>query len=330
MRNRELQRALIGALAEGGFHSGTALGRELGVSRAAVWKWINKLIGHGLDVERVPGRGYRLAAPLDLLDERDLRRELNRHGVFALDDIEVLSVVDSTNQRLLEKVPGLPAGAVAACLAECQTAGRGRRGRAWVSPFGASLYLSMAWHFDALPPDIGALALVAGVAAVDALRESGFDGIELKWPNDLVHDGRKLGGVLANLGGQPGGECCLVAGIGINVAMPRESAGNVGQPFTDLATIGAVEPGLRSRLAAGVIASWLCAVERFKEHGFAAFGEAWRQYDAVAGRRVEMHLPDETLAGTAVGVDGQGALRVLTDRGERRFLSGDVSLRFGQ
>lgn len=323
----DTQQVLIERLADGRFHSGTALAEAVGLSRGAIWKRIQRLAAYGLDIERVRGRGYRLAAPLDLLSSRAMQAELTATGGLSLHSLDVLPVVDSTNRWLLACAGELPTGQAAACLAECQTAGRGRRGRAWISPFGANLYLSVAWHLRDLPPDVGALSLVAGLAAADALDGCGFADVELKWPNDLVYEERKLGGILVDLHGQPGGACRLVVGIGINVAMPAAAARAIDQPWTDLAAIGNVAGGLRNRLGARLIDAFLNAVSRFTRDGFESFLPEWERRDAVAGRSVQLSLPDQLIAGTALGVDRQGALRLRVGNEVKRCFSGEVSLR---
>ncbi|HET6724669.1 MAG TPA: bifunctional biotin--[acetyl-CoA-carboxylase] ligase/biotin operon repressor BirA [Gammaproteobacteria bacterium] len=318
---------IIRMLADGHFHSGTVLAAALGVSRGAIWKRVQTLAGYGLDIERVPGRGYRLAAPLDLLDAPVLQAELARADAPPLHSLDVLPVVDSTNRWLLARAGGLPPGAAAACLAECQTAGRGRRGRAWVSPFGVNLYLSVAWHLQDLPPNVGALSLVAGLATAGALEDRGFAGVGVKWPNDLVHEGRKLGGILVDLHGQPGGACRLVIGVGINIAMPPAAGAAIDQPWIDLQAMGPVATGLRNRLGGRLIAGLLAAVEQFTADGFDPFLDEWSRRDAVSGSEVELRMPDQTLVGAALGVDSQGALRLRTGGEIRRCFSGEVSLR---
>lgn len=319
--------ALIRMLADGRFHSGTVLAGVLGVSRGAIWKRVQTLASYGVDIERVRGRGYRLATPLDLLDAAALQTELARIGAAPLHALDVLPIVDSTSRWLLERAGDFPAGAAGACLAECQTAGRGRRGRVWVSPFGANLYLSVAWHLQDLPPNVGALSLVAGLATADALENCGYAGVGVKWPNDLVHEGRKLGGVLVDLHGQPGGACRLVIGVGINVAMPASAGATIDQPWVDLQAICPVESGLRNRLGGGLIGGLLAAVEQFMAHGLDPFLRSWSRRDAVAGREVELRMPDKSLVGTALGVDDQGALRLRTGGEIRRCFSDEVSLR---
>lgn len=319
--------ALIRRLADGRFHSGTALAAAFGVGRGAIWKRMRELADYGLDVQRVPGRGYRLAAPLDLLDVVAVLAPIRARPFKSLD---ILPVVDSTNRWLSTHALDLGEGEVAACLAEYQTAGRGRRGRRWVSPFGANLYLSVAWHLHDLPPDLAALGLAAGLAAVDGLVACGFSGVGLKWPNDLVWRDRKLGGVLVDLQGQPAGACRLIVGVGINVAMPHGAATDISQPWVDLAALGATPPGLRSRLGGQLIENLMTTVERYTAAGFAAFADAWRERDVLAGRRVDLLLPDGPITGTAAGVDSDGALRLRIGNEIRRYTGGEASLRVAQ
>lgn len=314
---------LLAMLADGHFHSGQALGDALGISRGAVWKQISGLHELGLDVYRVPGRGYRLARPLDLLDENRLAAAVSPGTRQRLGTLEVLPTVDSTNSRLADA----PAGVVAACLAEHQQAGRGRRGRAWVSPFGANLYLSLAWPFETLPPDFSALGLALGVAARRALLALGVASIQLKWPNDLYASGAKLGGILLEMRGEPPGRCRLIAGIGINVAMPAEAAGQIDQRWTDLAHLAGGEPPSRNLLGARLLDHWVAALQQFERSGFAAFVEEWREADLLVGQAVEISDGRERIVGVARGIAGDGALEVETDNAVRRIIAGDATLR---
>lgn len=311
---------LIAALADGRFHSGETLGATLGISRGAVWKQVAALETLGLDVFRVPGRGYRLARPLELLD-RD--RMLERLGPRVPERLFVFDSIDSTNAWLAAN----GGDEVAVCLAEHQTAGRGRRGRGWISPFGANLYLSLNWPFASLPPDFPALALAAGVAARRALRDLGFERISLKWPNDLYAAGAKLGGILLEMRGEPPGPCRVIAGIGVNVAMPHTAGGEVDQAWTDLARLGGGKAPSRNALAAALIAHWLDAFGEFEREGFGGFRQEWREADLLAGRDVEISDGRRVLAGRALGVAADGALEVETVAGVQRVVAGDASLR---
>src|SRR5579859_2720681 len=190
-RAEERSHLLLHVLADGHFHSGETLAEAMGVTRAAVWKKVQALEKLGLAVFRVPGRGYKLAAPLQLLDPALISESLSPECRARLQGITVLDTVGSTNSWLAER-PGDPA----VCMAEFQSAGRGRHARRWVSPFAANLYFSMSWSFAEWPPGFTALGMVAAIAAVRALQALGLDGVGIKWPNDLVAGGRKLAGVL--------------------------------------------------------------------------------------------------------------------------------------
>ena len=314
--------AILHVLADGEFHSGETLAKSLGVTRAAVWKHVHALERFGLAVFRVPGKGYKLADPLQLLDAKAISELLSPECRGLLKHVTVLDRVDSTNTWLgpHEEDPEI-------CFAEFQTAGRGRRGRAWVSPFGANLYLSLSWRFEAWPPGFTALGMVTAIAAVRALDNLGVRGARIKWPNDLVAAGRKLGGVLIDIQGEPPGATRAVIGLGVNVRMPAAAAQDIDQPWMDLATLTDQAPPDRNRLAAGLTESLIEALQEFTAAGFAAFSDDWQALDLVAGKAVALHSHDQTVTGVAAGVDGEGALLLRTPQGLRRFVSGDLSLR---
>ncbi len=311
--------ALLHTLADGHFHSGAALAAQAGVSRSAVWKQVSKLAALGLDIQRVPGRGYRLAAPLELLDATQIRAGM-RAAALAADALHIAASIPSTNAWLLAREGADPA----VCLAEHQSAGRGRRGRRWASPFAANLYLSLSWRFEALPPQFSALSLVAGVVCARVLAESGAP-VTLKWPNDLQLQGRKLGGILIEMTGEPPGPCRAVVGIGINWRMP--AGVTLDQEWADLAgALGDNLPG-RNVLAARLLAALLTMLPQFATQGFAPWQADWQRFDALATRQVTVLTGQTPVSGTALGVDADGALRVRTAQGVQRFWSGDVSVR---
>lgn len=322
-RHTETAQQVALALADGAVHSGEQLAQELGVSRGAVWKQVRRLELLGLEVLSVPGRGYRLAAPLDLLDAAHIRGRLSPEHAGRLHALSVLEQVDSTNTWLAQHAPKVPA----VCLAERQTAGRGRRGRPWVSPYAANLYLSLGWQFDDLPPGFSALAMVAAVAVVRALRLLGLEGARIKWPNDLYASGKKLAGILVDLQGETPTRVRTVIGIGLNVRMPAAARNGIDQAWTDLASEMAGRVPGRNALAAAVIEALMPVLDQFAAEGFAAFADEWRALDLVAGHKVELHQHNGVTAGTAMGVDADGALLLHTAEGTRRYVSGDVSLR---
>lgn len=315
--------AIIHALADGHFHSGTRLAGELGLSRSAVWKHIHQLESFGLQIFSVPGRGYRLAEPVQLLDQMRLLSLLAPDSRERLRSLSVLDRVDSTNTWLVSQPMDFPA----VCLCEWQMAGRGRRGRQWISPFAANLYMSVGWQFDELPPGFTALGMVAAISTVQALRTLGISGVAIKWPNDLLASGKKLGGILVDIQGEPSGRVRAVIGIGINVRMPAGAAQQIDQPWTDLSALTLGQTPDRNGLAAAVIDALLTALPRFADEGFAAFAEVWRTLDLAAGRAVTLHHQQQILEGVALGVDGEGALLLGTQVGTRRFVSGDLSMR---
>lgn len=310
--------------------SGDALARRSGQTRAAVWKRIEALRAAGVPIEARPGRGYALAAPLDLLDAAAIETALPgalRSGLAAL---EVAWSIDSTNTELLRRPA--PAGGVAVLLAERQTGGRGRRGREWVSPLAAHLYLSLSRTFGGGLARLGGLSLVAGIAAAEALRECGYRDVSLKWPNDLVIAGRgglrKLGGLLIEGGGEHAGPVRAVIGLGVNVRMPAAMALGVDQPWIDLATLDEVPD--RNRLVAALLSALLPALDAFDAGGLAPFLPRYAALDALAGQAVTVHAANGALQGRAIGLDGDGALRVRLDDGtERSFHAGEVSVRRG-
>lgn len=315
---------LVTALASGRFVSGETLAAEFGVTRAAVWKQIRSLRKRGIPVDAVRGRGYRIHGGVPLLDRERITADLLLPVRTRLTGIEVLLQVESTSTYLFaEREPEGPS----ACVAEVQTAGRGRRGRAWHAPFGSAVCLSLAQQFRQLPPGFGGIGLVAGVAVADALATLGYHQVGLKWPNDLVVDGAKLGGLLVESRGESGGATRVVVGVGVNWRLPAGALdGLVEQPHTDLASLPVALP-TRDAVVAQLLNALTLSLDEFTTGGFGAFRRRWEARDVLRGRRVIVHLDRETVAGTALGIDGEGALRVDTPDGERRFTGGEVSVR---
>lgn len=324
---RDRRLALLRLLADGRFQSGERLAAALGVSRAAVWKQLREIgRSFGIEVDAVRGRGYRLAHRLELLD-RDQIASLLRQGTAArLSELEVIGTVDSTNARVAGRRLDDGTRGVA-CLAEQQTAGRGRRGRAWVSPFGANIYLSLVWRFDSPPIGLAGLSLAVGVAVAQALTDVGAAGATLKWPNDVLWDGRKLSGILVELSGESEGPTHAIIGVGVNVRMPRAAGSAIDQPWTDLAVAAGNATPSRNLVAARLLDRLVAACVAFRDEGLAPFLVRWRELDGLAGRPVRVTVGERVVDGTALGVAPSGALRLATADGEREFHGGEVSLR---
>lgn len=314
-------RQLLHLLADGRLHSGEMLARTMGVSRAAVWKRLKGLEGMGAPLQRVRGRGYRLCHELELLDADRIGNSLRRDVRAAL-RLEVLFATDSTNQRLLDQADCH--GAV--LVAEFQDRGRGRRGNHWVSPVASGICLSLGWRFDALPPGIAALSILSGAAVIRALHRVGAGAVGLKWPNDLVCSGGKLGGLLIESRAQLGGATEMVIGVGINVHLPGELQVPGDNRPVDLARCGVAAPS-RNDIVTYLVEELVdmltaLAAGRTQDHL-----ELWRRNDAGIGRDAELRLGAETLRGRVLGISDNGLLRFATGGVEREFASGELSMR---
>lgn len=240
-------------------------------------------------------------------------------------DISLLDSCESTSTLLLERAQqGAASGSVVVC--ERQTAGRGRRGRAWLSAPGDSLTFSLLWRFPSgMPPPMG-LSLAAGVAVAQTLESMGAAGVKLKWPNDILSGRAKLGGILVETLSE-GGRSAAVIGIGLNIHLPREIADAVGTEADALSSVMPYAPS-RNLLLAHLLRALAAMLETFGSKGFAAFAEEWQARNAHAGQCVcilgEGAAP---LEGRFAGVENDGALLLETAAGMRRVYSGDVSLR---
>lgn len=314
-------------LAQGRSVRGTVLAEELGVSRAAVWNQIQWLREAGVGIEADRVSGYRIPGGMELLSARHIEKALAETGVAGLGALEVYGLIDSTNRvAQLWGARDYPSGSV--CLAEGQSGGRGRFGRRWQSPLGAGIWLSLLWRFQAPLHALGGISLAVAIAVIDALEKFGLRDLRIKWPNDIQWRGRKLGGVLLDLHGDPGGDCYLVIGIGLNVELPRERM-RLDQEWTDLGTVAGARLS-RNALVAAMLSHLLPMAANYQRGGFADWRERWRQLDAVCGREVVLRSADQTIRGVADGVDADGMLKLLTDTGMLRIGGGELSLRIAE
>ena len=316
---------LLRALSDGDFHSGEALAESVGLTRARVSQVLREAEMAGLKLERIRGRGYRLLDALPFLDRAAV---IGKLGPVAADlTIEIVDTVDSTNSELLRRATR---GDVHRHLlaAEWQTAGRGRRGRAWTAVAGGSLTFSLGWRFERGAGFLAGLSLAVGVALARALESAGFDGIALKWPNDLVHRHCKLGGILIELTGDALGPSLAVIGVGLNVRLPPAARSEIAQAVTDLAAIAGGRRIDRNAVLAGIVTELATMLEGYARDGFAPLRGEWQRRHAFQKKPVKIVLPDgDTARGDVVGVDADGAL-VLDQGGRRlRFVTGEVSLR---
>ena len=315
--------SLLARLADGAVHSGQALAAEFGVSRAAIGKRVARLRARGWPIEARPGAGYHLPSgswPLD----RGAIESAPGYATAGAESLELLEVVDSTS-RHLDRGPAPGLGRTRLCIAEHQQAGRGRQGRTWYSGAGVSITFSAAHTFDRSPVELGALGLAVGVALCDGLGSMGFAGIGLKWPNDLLHEGCKLGGILIELRGEAAGTTRVTVGVGINYADPGTDTGTA---TADLRSIAGTDVPGRSRVAGILMGAVTAALDDFALRGFGAFRERWDTFDLLAGRAVRVWTGQGTADGMACGIADNGAL-VFEDGDARRHSlhSADVTIR---
>lgn len=308
---------VLSLLNDGEFHSGESLGEALGISRAAVWKRVEQLEHEqGLTINRVRGKGYQSAEKDFLLNQNLL---LEHIGI----PVVVHAELDSTNAEVVRQLKQQLAPFLV--LAEKQTAGRGRRGRAWVSPLAQNLYFSLAWPLQRNLAQLEGLSLVVGVALLRTLKILGIDGVGLKWPNDVLYNNAKLSGILLELIGDPADRCHVVIGIGINVNMLQKEQ-DISQDWTSLKSIAGKSIN-RNQLAICLYKNLQECLELHAQQGFAAFKSEWENAHCWQGQQGVISTVAKQVAGTILGVDATGALRLLVNGQEQVFSGGEISLR---
>lgn len=319
----ELSR-LLAELADGDFHSGEALGLALGVSRTAIWKQLQKLEDVGLSVESVKGRGYRLPGGYCALDADSIQNALSPTAKAFLSSLRIEQQIASTNTLLAERARRGEEVSGAVCVAEQQTAGRGRLGRQWVSPFGRNLTFSLLWEFQDGAAALEGLSLAVGLSVAEALTDLGVSGLGLKWPNDVLCEGKKLAGVLLEMQGDAAGRCQVIIGIGLNVSLPDDAP--IDQAWTDLQRQGFAGAD-RNKLLAALLNRLLPMLSEFEVAGFSVFQGRWQAFDALADESAELRRGEAIVAGVCRGVAANGALRFETPTGTELISGGEVSLR---
>jgi len=317
MKDNTVPLTLISILADGEFHSGEQLGERLGMSRAAINKHVQTLRDWGIEIFTVPGKGYSLPEPIQLLDETLIRSSITQGN------IAVLPVIDSTNQYLLDRLNELHSGD--ACVAEYQQAGRGRRGRKWISPFGSNLYISMYWRLDQGPAAAIGLSLVIGIVMAEVLRDLGAAEVRVKWPNDLYLQDRKLAGILVELTGKTGDAAQIVVGAGVNLMMRKAQAEDISQSWINLQEAGVRID--RNMLAIRLVTELRTALKCFEQEGLAPFLSRWEKLDNFINRPVKLIIGEKEIVGISRGIDEQGALLLERDGVIKPWVGGEISLR---
>lgn len=312
---------LIKQLATGHFISGQTIGEELGISRAAISKHISGLVEMGIDVFSVTGKGYRLSQPITLLSKEKISVNLDKQAP----SVEVHSLLDSTNSYLMRRVPNQSKqGQVV--VAEHQSAGRGRRGRQWISPFGSHIYMSMYWYLEQGMSAAMGLSVVTALSLSDAIKKLYSLDVELKWPNDIYLKGVKLAGILIDLEGQALEPCHSVIGIGLNVDMPNKSAEKIDQPWTDLQS-HVNQPIDRNLLVATAVNSLMKRLAEHKANGITNMVDDWLERDVYFNKSVKLITGAKETIGVCRGINNQGALLLEVNNKITPIYGGEVSLR---
>ncbi len=262
------------------------------------------------------------------LEASRIHHRLSEGTSAKLDLLEAFARIDSTNTYLMSE-PGPGPGRFRVAIAAEQTKGRGRHNREWVSIPGAGLYLSLAYTFLSLPAQLPGLTLALGVGIVDALNLLGIGGVSLKWPNDIVAQDGKLGGILTEVQSISAVGAAVVAGIGLNLDLPDDPDLGVDMDWAhrpvDMNSVTESPPAL-DELAAGIIESMYATCVGFEQEGFESFVDDWRRHDWLLGRAVTVDMPERQISGTAAGVDHDGALLVEKNGSQTRIMSGSIVL----
>lgn len=319
---------LLKLLSDGSFHSGEALGSALGISRAAVWKKLKILEELGLQLDSVKGKGYRLHPGVELLDSQKILDGLDQ-AVRETVVIQTCLKTTSTNDLVRDVHVDSPALKVI-CLAEYQTSGRGRRGRTWNNPFGSTISMSARWSYSAGMASLEGLSLAVGLSVLKALESCGASILKLKWPNDVLWQSstgfQKLSGILLEVHGDPTGDCEVIIGVGVNIALSQEQINSINQPAVDIQRVCGMTVS-RNRVASALINELCRTLDAFSQHGFSHFKTQWEQYDAFVGQHVILDASGNRVSGVAAGVNAHGGLLLKTGEGMMVFNGGEVSLK---
>ena len=319
--------SVFALLRDNSFHSGEAIAELLGVSRTAVWKAIATLRNKGLDIHSVRGKGYCLARHIELLDKAKILQDIPAHLQNRF-HIQTYFELSSTNDYLLQHIQQCTDDSSSTvCVSEHQTQGRGRRGRIWHSPLGANLYLSLTWRHQQSPQAVSGFSLVTALALAKSLEKLGIKGVELKWPNDVLWNKKKLAGILLEISGEAHGDQHLVVGLGVNIDMPMSSREFIDQPYTDISTASGKLIS-RNRLIAEILVQVDDYFHLYESEGMGALIPEWLSRDAYMNKEVELIFPAQTIKGRIKGIDEQGSILLeLKDGSTRAFQSGEISLR---
>lgn len=316
------QYQILQRLSDGAWHSGQMLSQQLGISRHAVCKHVHRLLEKGFNLETAKGKGYRLSQPIEWLREDSIRQHYMDWP--SLLQLSVFPSLPSTQDYLLTQ--SWDPEKIHVCVAEMQTEGRGRHGRTWVSPPATNIYMSMAWYWPHAVTMLQGLSIAVGISLAELLQHQYKVDVRLKWPNDLLYQDKKLGGILVDIAGDMLGPSKVVIGVGLNLTMASTASNAITQPWIDLQTI-LNAPIARNKLLAEIVSCLYQMWQRFAKEGLQSFYHAWDQWDAYRDQSVVLHHAQGAIAGIARGIDSHGALLLEVAEEIKKMHSGEVSLR---
>ncbi len=310
---------LVKILHDGQYHDGNTLGDTLQLTRSAVWKTIKKLQNYGIKIESIKGKGYQLLEPLLLIDPEKIKNNIAKHI-----DLSVFETIDSTNHYLkrfkTNKHPKI-------CIAEQQTAGKGRFNREWHSPFGKNIYLSCLYPFQKDVSELAGLSLLTSLSIIKTLHDMGIKkDLAVKWSNDIVFDGKKLAGNLIEVQAETHAGCHAIIGIGLNVNMLHDEDKKISQDWTSVKAIlnRYID---RNELCVSLINNLMQYLNKFEALGFEAFIEEWDTLDSLKNKFISLKIFNEKIDGKVLGINAQGYLLLqLSDGNVRVCSSGEASL----
>ena len=316
-------RQVLLALAPGDPVSVARLAERFGMSPQQACDSIEGLRASGLPVLSPSPTSYHLPLPLQLLDARRIRALLPTATATQLGSLEVHFHLDSTSSELQRR--GGDAPDLSFVLAEMQSAGRGRRGRQWLSPPGLNIHVSCLKRFDYRVGDLAGLSLVVGLSVLRALAALDIRAVGLKWPNDVQarsgpDAGGKLAGILVELESGHAGSSTAVIGVGLNLRLTAAMREQVTQATCDLASLNGGMPPERNLVAATLIAALAQGLQQFERAGFAPFHAEYAQHDLLCGRLLQITDALGACSGIGAGIDARGALRVCVADGSIRTM----------
>lgn len=301
--------------------SGPSLAKSLNISRAAIWKQVKQLKREGVAIEQ-SHRGYRLKAPLVLLDKNTIYAGIDDRFQQQSIQLHLLPTIDSTNTFLKQNVKD---NSNSLCLSEQQTAGRGRLGRTWASPFGENMYLSVAWRTTESLAKLSGLSIAASLALKSALMPWIGD-IQVKWPNDLLWHGKKIAGTLVEVTAESHGSCLIIVGMGLNINTQTNIHPLTNLPHCSMRDILGCYLD-RNDIVIATINHCLHTFSQFEQLGLLPLLEAWKRADYLYDQEVTIYQHQQTEHGVAKGINSLGHLLVESDNGDiKEISSGEASL----